>query len=98
MTFRLFCCLSLMVFPVLVFAGQGGAGGKGGAGASGDQNGGAGLPGKNGKPGMNGCPGGTLPGPDGQFYLPGTHEQCNPAQDREQKPQGLISVTESAQI
>lgn len=43
-----------------------------------DANGGAGLAGKNGQRGMDGCPGGTAPSPDGRYYLPGTHEECNP--------------------
>lgn len=60
--------------------GEGGNGGAGGNGGSMDnQPGGAGLPGHNGQRGMNGCPGGTAPSQDGRFYLPGTHEQCNPA-------------------
>ncbi|WP_038203857.1 hypothetical protein [Xenorhabdus bovienii] len=32
----------------------------------------------NGKAGMNGCDGGTNPSSDGKFYLPGTHQECNP--------------------
>lgn len=43
-----------------------------------DANGGAGLTGKNGQRGMDGCPGGTAPSSDGRYYLPGTHEECNP--------------------
>lgn len=41
--------------------------------------GGDGLPGQHGQRGMAGCPGATMPSQDGRYYLPGTHEQCNPA-------------------
>ncbi|MBB3218290.1 hypothetical protein FHW72_003395 [Ochrobactrum sp. RC6B] len=30
---------------------------------------------------MPGCDGGTNPAPDGKFYVPGTHQECNPSDD-----------------
>ena len=64
---------ALSITPVLA-AGNGGAGGDGGAGGKGGTQGANGMP---------GCDGGTKPAKDGKFYLPGTHEECNPsASDR----------------
>jgi hypothetical protein len=56
-----------------------------------DSSGGAGLAGKNGQLGMNGCPGGTTPSPDGRYYLPGTHEECNPAHKKPHHQDGYPS-------
>lgn len=53
--------------------------GRGGSSFSVSQNGGDGTTGKDGESGMNGCPGGTAPSSDGKYYLPGTNEECNPA-------------------
>ncbi len=47
------------------FAQSGGNGGDGGSTGN----------------GMPGCDGGTNPAADGKFYVPGTHQECNPSDD-----------------
>ncbi len=47
------------------FAQAGGNGGDGGSAGN----------------GMPGCDGGTNPAADGKFYIPGTHQECNPSDD-----------------
>ncbi|MGE4879194.1 hypothetical protein [Yersinia enterocolitica] len=81
------CIFALFAFSVC--AANGGAGGKGGDGGNGGYMGQVGKPGADGGngsdggspdnlPGRAGCPGGTDPDEKGNFYLPGTKEQCNP--------------------
>jgi len=60
---RIFLC-AFMLFSFSVSAANGGNGSDGGS--------------ANNTPGRSGCPGGTAPDKAGKFYLPGTHEQCNP--------------------
>ncbi len=72
-----FFLLSALVFSALTYAGQSDSKDGYRLLRTNDANGGAGLAGKNGQRGMNGCPGGTRPSPDGRYYLPGTHEECN---------------------
>ncbi|MOA01510.1 hypothetical protein D3C78_1209220 [compost metagenome] len=72
---RVFLC-AFMLCSFSVSAANGGNGGDGGNGADGG-NGSDGGSADN-TPGRSGCPGGTAPDKSGKFYLPGTHEQCNP--------------------
>lgn len=69
--------LSALAVSAFTYAGQRDPGDGYRLWRTADANGGAGLVGKNGQRGMNGCPGGTGPSPDGRYYLPGTHEECN---------------------
>lgn len=73
-----FFLLSTLAFSAFTYAGQSDSWDGYRLWRTNDANGGAGLAGKNGHRGMNGCPGGTQPYLDGRYYLPGTHEECNP--------------------
>lgn len=70
--------LSALVVSAFTYAGQSNSRDGYRLRFTNDANGGAGLAGKNGQRGMDGCPGGTRPSSDGRYYLPGTHEECNP--------------------
>ena len=72
---RVFLC-DFILCSFSLSAANGGNGGDGGNGADGG-NGSDGGSADN-TPGRSGCPGGTAPDKSGKFYLPGTHEQCNP--------------------
>lgn len=80
------CLFALMVFSVsaekggdMSLSGLGGAdGGNGSDGGSSDHS-----------SGRAGCPGGTDPDENGNFYLPGTKEQCNPG------PQDAVKSSDS---
>lgn len=73
-----FFLLFVLAFSAFTYAGQSDLGDRYRLRFPNDANGGAGLAGKNGQRGMDGCPGGTSPSSDGRYYLPGTHEECNP--------------------
>lgn len=76
----------------VISIGNGGVGGAGGAGGSGGHSGTGGQggrPGQAGTPGMPGCDGGTDPAPDGRFYRPGTHQECNPSDTDRRKLKAL---------
>lgn len=59
------------------FAVNAADGGKGGDGGN-RSDGGNGSDGTVSSDGRAGCPGGTNPDRSGNFYLPGTKQQCNP--------------------
>lgn len=73
-----FFLLFVLAFSAFTYAGQSDSGDGYRLLFTNDANGGAGLAGKNGLRGMDGCPGGTRLSSDGRYYLPGTHEKCNP--------------------
>lgn len=89
----LVCIFTLLAFSVS--AAKGGDGGNGGDGGFMGQSGADGGNGSDGgsadqSSGRAGCPGGTDPDNNGNFYLPGTKELCNPGpQDSEKSSRAL---------
>jgi hypothetical protein len=89
--------LCFLVFSAFNYGGQMDMKGEARLLLAADSSSGAGLAGKNVKPGMNGCSGGTTPSPDGKYYLPGTHEECNPAHKKPHHQDGYPSAEQGTE-
>lgn len=90
-----FFLLFVLAFSAFTYAGQSDSGDGYRLQFTNDANGGAGLAGKKGQRGMDGCPGGTSPSSDGKYYLPGTHEECNPGHKSSPRQNSRSSVAQN---